>query len=104
MDGRVQYPNTDVDLKSLDDLTGLAALFDWTHCELTEFNIGYDCGDEPWAFNPGLSSAVLGRLSAAAPSLRLTLYLDRSEVAEQSHALEPAAGPGSSGESSPPAQ
>ena len=52
MDGRVQDLNTDVDLKSLDDLTGRAAVFDWTHCELTGFNIGYDCGDEPWAFNP----------------------------------------------------
>ena len=46
----------------------------WTSCMLREFNIGYDCGSKPWAFNQGLSSELLGRIAAARASLRITLY------------------------------
>ena len=52
----------------------------WSGCDLREFNIGYDCGDEPWAFNQSLSSKVLSRIATAAASLRWTLYPDRSEI------------------------
>ena len=46
----------------------------WLQCTLREFNIGYDCGDEPWAFNNGISSATLGRIANLGASLRITLY------------------------------
>lgn len=46
----------------------------WTGCVRREFNIGYDCGSEPWAFNQGLSTQLLGRIAAAGASLRITLY------------------------------
>jgi hypothetical protein len=49
----------------------------WDNCRFREFNMGYDCGDEPWAFNQGLSAALLGRIAAVGASLRLTLYPDR---------------------------
>ena len=49
----------------------------WDGCTRREFNIGYDCGAEPWAFNQGLSAALLGRMAAAGTSLRVTLYPDR---------------------------
>jgi hypothetical protein len=49
----------------------------WTKCSLREFNVGYDCGLEPWAFNQGLSAELLGRMAAAGASLRVTLYPDR---------------------------
>lgn len=49
----------------------------WRHCTLREFNIGYDCGAEPWAFNHGLSTELLQRLGAVGASLRITLYPDR---------------------------
>lgn len=49
----------------------------WNRCTQREFNIGYDCGGEPWAFNQGLSAELLGRMGAASTSLRLTLYPDR---------------------------
>ena len=49
----------------------------WHGCSQKEFNIGYDCGAEPWAFNQGLSSAVLGRMAAVGATLRITLYPDR---------------------------
>ncbi len=49
----------------------------WAGCSRREFNIGYDCGLEPWAFNQGLSAELLGRMAAAGVSLRVTLYPDR---------------------------
>jgi hypothetical protein len=56
----------------------------WSRCRRREFNIGFDCGDEPWAFNQALPSELLGRMAAVGASLRWTLYPDRSHVAEQS--------------------
>lgn len=57
----------------------------WTRCTLREFDIGYDCGAEPWAFNQGLPADLLGRIAAAGASLRITLYPDRDEnVVEKS--------------------
>lgn len=49
----------------------------WDSCSLREFNLGYDCGDEPWAFNQGMSAALIGRMAAVNASFRLTLYPDR---------------------------
>jgi hypothetical protein len=49
----------------------------WSRCTRREFNVGFDCGAEPWAFNQGLSSRLLGRIAAMGASLRVTLYPDR---------------------------
>jgi hypothetical protein len=49
----------------------------WSRCSQREFNVGYDCGGEPWAFNQALSSELLGRMAAVGASLRVTLYPDR---------------------------
>jgi hypothetical protein len=46
----------------------------WAGCARREFNIGYDCGGAPRAFDQGLSSELLGRVAAAGASLRITLY------------------------------
>lgn len=46
----------------------------WSGCTRREFNIGYDCGSKPWAFNQGLSGQLLGRMAKAGVSLRITLY------------------------------
>lgn len=43
-------------------------------CTKIEFNIGYDCGDEPWSFNQGLSHDTLRRIVKHGASLRVTLY------------------------------
>jgi hypothetical protein len=45
------------------------------------FNIGYDCGAEPWAFNQGLTAELLGRMAATGASLRITLYPGHDEAA-----------------------
>jgi hypothetical protein len=52
---------------------------DWQGCTQREFNIGYDCGVEPWAFNQGLSCSLLGRVAAVGASLRWTLYPGREQ-------------------------
>jgi hypothetical protein len=49
----------------------------WMSCTLREFNIGYDCGDEPWAVNQGLSKELLARIVNVGATLRWTLYPDR---------------------------
>jgi len=46
----------------------------WDRCTLREFNIGYDCGDQPWAFNQGISNKTLSRMAACGASFRITLY------------------------------
>ncbi|PQO26626.1 hypothetical protein [Blastopirellula marina] len=51
----------------------------WNRCSLREFNLGYDCGLKPWAFNQGLSAELLARIAAAGVSLRVTLYPHRPE-------------------------
>ncbi len=53
----------------------------WRGCALREFNIGYDCGAEPWAFNQGLSCDLLRRVAALGASPRWTLYPEREEAA-----------------------
>jgi hypothetical protein len=60
----------------------------WAGCSLREFNIGYDCGLEPWAFNQGLSAELLGRTAAAGASLRVTLYPDREPNAPSNQLLQ----------------
>ncbi len=49
----------------------------WARCSKREFNVGYDCGDEPWSFNQGLSNAVLRRIAECGASFRITLYPHR---------------------------
>lgn len=46
----------------------------WDACMLREFNLGYDCGNEPWAFNQGLTANTLGRMATLGTALRITLY------------------------------
>jgi hypothetical protein len=55
---------------------------DWAGCSTREFNIGYDCGDDPWAFNQSISCELLGRLAKAGGTLRITLYPDRESPCE----------------------
>ncbi len=131
MNGVIHYLNTDLDLKSIEDLTEFASALEasgvfplhvergddrlwyasfeteeqhtepesniaemlavieslnpllqlvWSGCSLREFNVGYDCGAEPWAFNQGLSAGLLAQMGAVGASLRLTLYPDRDDA------------------------
>ncbi|MGF1521135.1 MAG: hypothetical protein ACFBSF_02275 [Leptolyngbyaceae cyanobacterium] len=51
----------------------------WSTCTHREFDIGYDCGNQPWAFNQELSSDLLNRMANVGVSLRITLYPPESE-------------------------
>lgn len=71
-------PNIDKILTAIESLAEpLRAI--WNQCDLREFNIGYDCGEEPWSFNQGLSPQLLGRMAAVHASLRITLYPNRDQ-------------------------
>ena len=52
----------------------------WAGCVRREFDIGYDCGGGPGAFQHGLSSHLLARIAAAGASLRITLYPPESTL------------------------
>lgn len=54
----------------------------WQECSQREFNIGYDCGDEPWAFNNGLSNSTLERTARVGATLRITIYPHRPPVTQ----------------------
>jgi hypothetical protein len=60
----------------------------WQRCTQREFNIGYDCGTEPWAFNQGLSCELLGRMAGVGASLRLTIYPDREDSTQPHSPLQ----------------
>ena len=51
-----------------------AAMETWDACTTREFNVGYDCGDEPWAFSQGLSNETLLRMAQCGSTFRVTLY------------------------------
>ena len=46
----------------------------WLGCSRREFNLGYDCGDEPWAFNNAVSVESLARMAALGIAMRMTIY------------------------------
>ena len=52
----------------------------WMNCTRREFNIGYDCGADPWAFNQGLSAELLRRVANVGASIRITLYPDQDRT------------------------
>jgi hypothetical protein len=54
----------------------------WAACTRRQFDIGYDCGSKPWAFNQGLSAELLGRIAAVGASLRITLYPEKPPVGQ----------------------
>ena len=140
VDGRIEYLNTDLDLRSSEDLSPIADVFKshgvfalhvthaddglwyaifetkdsfeepdpnivkmldaieslkrtqrtiWSRCDFREFNIGYDCGDEPWSFNQGLSNETLSRIAAVGATLRWTLYPDRPATEGKSKKRKP---------------
>jgi hypothetical protein len=55
----------------------------WDSCTKREFNVGYDCGDEPWSFNQGLSNETLRRMADCGATFRITLYPFREGTAVQ---------------------
>lgn len=52
----------------------------WDRCSKREFNVGYDCGDEPWAFNQGISNDTLRRMAECGAEFRITLYPHRPDA------------------------
>lgn len=60
-------------LDVMESLAG-AALVLWRSCTFREFNVGYESGSQPRAFNQGLSNKLVQRMAIAGASLRITIY------------------------------
>ena len=71
-------PNIKRLLDAVDSLSDKSRII-WERCSKREFNVGYDCGEEPWAFNQGLSNEILRRIAESGASFRMTLYPQRPE-------------------------
>lgn len=95
-DFREPDPNVARMLDAIESLDP-ASLDLWRACTLRELNIGYDCGDRPWAFNNGLSNDLLRRAAAAGTSLRITLYPQRPPVTSNAPVPSKVDEPGNSG-------
>ena len=61
----------------------------WCQCSKREFNIGYDCGDEPWAFSQGLSNDSLKRMAVSGASFGITIYPRRPDSDLTTEAMNP---------------
>lgn len=72
-------PNIRRLLNAIDRLSADARVI-WANCSKREFNVGYDCGDEPWSFNQGLTNDTLRRMANCGASFRITLYPHRPET------------------------
>lgn len=68
-------PETDlrVMLAALETLSAASRMI-WEACSVREFDIGYDCGDEPWAFTQRISPETLRRIGALGGTLKITIY------------------------------
>ena len=56
----------------------------WKSCTKIEFNVGFDCGEGPWAFNRAFSRSLLRRMADAGAGLRITMYPSPREQNEPS--------------------
>ena len=79
-----KYDHTEPDANVAEMLSAIealppAAMETWNACTKREFNVGYECGDEPWAFNQGLSNETLRRMAKCGATFRLTLYPFRAD-------------------------
>ena len=58
----------------------------WDASTAREFNLGYDCGTEPWAYNDEIGPDVIRRISELGGALRITLYPEQTRQAKQPNA------------------
>lgn len=76
------YPEPDANIAAM--LTAIESMHPearrcWDVCTKRDFNVGYNCGDEPWAFTQSLSSESLRRMAACGATFTLTLYPFRDD-------------------------
>ena len=57
----------------------------WDGCSLRNFNVGYDCGQDPFDFHTRLDNATLLRVAKVGAGIEITLYGMRGQ---QSDAVE----------------
>lgn len=50
----------------------------WELCEKKDFNIGFDCGSEPWAFNEELPDTLIKKVAEFNAGIKITIYPEKS--------------------------
>lgn len=60
-------------LKIIDRLRG-NELKEWRKCTRKIFDIGYDCGKEPWGFSNSLSNETIKKIGALGAEIKITIY------------------------------
>ena len=71
------FSNPDSDIAEM--LTAIEALDQhakslWSTCNERNFDIAYDCGDGPWAFNQQLLPSTLARIATVQAGIVITIY------------------------------
>jgi hypothetical protein len=71
------FPDPDSSIAVM--LTAIEALDEparmlWSACTSRDFDIGYYCGDSPWAFNQQLLPSTIARIAAASAGIVITIY------------------------------
>jgi hypothetical protein len=56
----------------------------WNKCSLRNFNVGYACGQEPFAFNNRLGNATLLRVAKVGAGMEISLYGMRGQQGDAS--------------------
>ena len=81
-------PNISRLLDVVESLRGDARVL-WNRCSKREFDVGYECGETPWAFNQGLSNDVLRRMADCGATFRITIYPQHSESVKRLVYVDP---------------
>lgn len=83
-------PETDLRamLAAIESLSASSRVI-WEACSVREFDIGYDCGDEPWAFTQRISCETLQRIAALGATLKITIYPHLADDDPRVHHAQP---------------
>jgi len=55
----------------------------WNSCSLRNFDIGYACGEEPFAFHHRISNSTLLRIANVGGAMEITLYGMRGQQGDE---------------------
>lgn len=51
----------------------------WARCSKKEIDIGYECGEEPWAYNDEIPKSIIKKLSEFDIGIRITIYPENNK-------------------------
>ncbi len=60
----------------------------WDQCNSKKFDIGYECGQKPWAFNDEIPNNIIKKLTELNLGIRITIYPEDKKLIT-SHSTRP---------------